>query len=977
MRSIFLLLGTVCLLVPASAADQAASFFDDSAVREIRLYFNDPNWYNVLFQSHSRDPEDPYFPARFQYGSSVLPQIGARFKGNSSFRRNGVKKPFKLDFNKYDRNAHFLGLKKLNLHNGDIQPAMLHEKMFLEFAGKYVAALRSVHVRLYVNDVYYGLYLAVEQPDKTMMQSRFGSDEDGNLYEAGESVQANMSYLGTNPASYYTRYELKTNESANDYSGLIRMLDVLNNSPTAELPARLEPLMDIENVLHGMALNALFTNLESYLGSAGEYFLYQRSRDNRFVHIHWDTNETFGSTGDGTTRLANPFTMDPFWLPTAAPGGGPGGGGAASNARPLLEKLWAVDIYKRVYLRMLARFLREGFDERTFASRAQEVAGRIRADFAADPNKAFTMAQFENSLNDQMNVSNVTVYALRQFVRERNAYLRPLLNAQARASDVRLNELVTANSGAQRDEAGDADPWVELHNLGPGPVATNGCYLSDDPANPTKWALPARTLADGDFMVIWLDAEPGEGPNHATFRPAAGGGTLYLFSSVVGTQTPLDSVRYGALATGVSYSRTGYYGNEWSLSATATPGAANVVTAAAATPAVSSGNGRLLVNEFMADNDSAFEDPDEKGAFEDWFEVYNPGSAAVDMSGMYISDSLNNPTKWQVPAGVVIPARGYLVFMADGETAQGSRHTSWSLSRDGESISIYESDGRTLVDSIVFGPQRTDVAMGRTTDGGATWSLFTPPTPGAPNANPVANWVTNAAGFQVAPLAPDSIASAFIQGIATGTTVAPSGALPTSLGGVSVTVTDSRGVGRPAALYFVSPNQLNFVVPADTATGKARFGARRQDGSTVTGDLLITRTAAGLFSANADGAGVGLIAAVRSDAQGRQTWAPVYQYDTASRKTVAVPISLGGENDQVFLVAYATGVRNTRALANVTVQVGGVSVPVTYAGAQSEFAGFDQLNIGPLPRSLAGRGEVAVLVTVESDRANTVNLSIQ
>jgi hypothetical protein len=163
----------------------------------------------------------------------------------------------------------------------------------------------------------------------------------------------------------------------------------------------------------------------------------------------------------------------------------------------------------------------------------------------------------------------------------------------------------------------------------------------------------------------------------------------------------------------------------------------------------------------MADNDSAFQDPDEAGAYEDWFEVYNPGSAVVDMSGMYITDNLRSPTKWKVPDGVSIPARGYLVFIADGETTQGSRHTSWSLSKDGESVGIYQADGTTLIDSVTFGAQRTDVAYGRTTEGASTWSLFTPATPGAANTGALANWITNGAGFQIAPVAPESIASVF------------------------------------------------------------------------------------------------------------------------------------------------------------------------------------------------------------------------
>jgi uncharacterized protein (TIGR03437 family) len=968
----------IALAGPTCAADQAAAFFDDSAVREIRLYFDNPNWYNTLFQSHNSDPADPYFPARFQYGSTVIPQIGARFKGNSSFRRNGVKKPFKLDFNRFDGNATFFGLKKLNLHNGDLQPGFLHEKLFLEFAGKYIAAMRTVHVRLFVNDVYYGLYLAVEQPDKTMMQSRFGSDEDGNLWEAGESAAATMAYLGPDPAAYYNRYELKTNESANDYSGLISMLGILNNTPLAELPSKLEPVMDIENFLHGMALNALFTNVESYLGTASEYFLYQRSRDRRFVHIHWDTNETFGSTGDGTPRIANPFTMEPFTIPvnTGGPGGGLPGGGAANAARPLLTRLWAVDAYRRLYLQILARYLREGFDEATFKSRAHAVASLIRADYAADPNKPYTMAQFETALDNQVTANGFTTYGISQFVRERAAYLKPYLAALAQPSDVRLNEIAAVNGGALRDSAGGAGPWLELHNLGPGTVSTAGFYLTDDPANPTKWALPERTLKDGDFLLLWLDGEPGKGPGHANFRASAAGGSLSLYATVSGAPARIDTVTYGPGAAGQSYSRTGLFGSQWNVTSTPTPGAANLITAASAVTPPSAGNQRLLINEFMADNDSAFPDPGQPGTYDDWFEVFNPGPAAVDMSGMYISDNLNNPTKWQVPAGVTIPARGHLVFLADSTLAQGPRHTSWALSADGESISIYEPDGRTLIDSITFGPQRTDVAMGRTTDGASTWSLFAPATPGAANTGALANWILNAAGFQLAPLAPDSIASIFSNGIANSTATAASVPLPASLAGLAVTLTGAGGTVRNAPLYFVSPNQVNVHLPAGTPAGRHRVTIRKQDGATVTGDILVALTAPGLFSANSDGSGAGLIAAIRADAQGNQTSVPVFALDPATGRFASVPIPLGAASDQVHLVLYGTGIRGA-ALTSVTATVGGVSVPVAYAGAQPEYPGFDQINIGPLPRSLAGRGEVPVRAVVNGIPSNAVTVAIE
>lgn len=908
--------------LPTLAADQAASFFDDSAVREIRLYFDDANWYNTLFQSHSSDRTDPNFPVRFQFGSTNIPRIGIRMKGNSSFRRNGVKKPFKLDFNEYDTNANFLGLKKLNLHPGDLQPDFLHEKLFLDFAGSRIAAMRAVHVRLYINDNYYGLYLAVEQPDKTMMEARYGDNEDGNLYEAGESAAATMAYLGADKSAYTSRYELKTNETVGDYSGLIQLLEVLNNNP-----ANLDPIMDVENMLTALALNAAFTNLESYTGTASEYFLYDRSSDGKFVHIHWDLNETFGSTGDGTPRLTNPFTMDVFY----------GANGTGNNARPLIDKLISVPAYRRLYLQILSRFLRTGFDEAAFRTSTQRIANIIRPHLEADPNKVYTMAQFETALTTQVTANGFTSYSPVQFVRERASFLRTYLNNQTADSDLRLNKVTPTT--------------IELYNLGPGPLGLSGYTVTDDPATPAKWNVGATNLADGTTTSL-------------TWAAPSAGATLYLFKN--GAQ--LDTVKVPALSGTQSYDRVGWYGTQWALNGSASTPTTTPPTA---------GTGQLLINEIMADNDTVYQDPEEPGSFEDWFEVYNPGTSPVNMGGMYITDNTNNPTKWQVPAGVTIPAKGYLVFLADSEATQGPRHTSWSLSADGEVVAIYAADGRTLIDSVSFGPQRTDVSYGRTADGASSFSLFVRGTPGTANANPLANNIVSGATFALNALAPNAVGSIFAPAISSSTVAATSATLPTSLNTVTVTVTDSNNTARPAPLYFVSSGQANFLVPEGTVAGRATVTLRKQDGTSASGSVLIAPTAPGLFSANATGEGVGYINAVRANAQGAQTALTVFRYDAAAQRFLATPISLGAATDSVFLVLAGTGIRNRAALGEVTAQVGGTAVPVTFAAAQGQFPGLDQVNIGPLPRTLVGRGEVNLHVTVNGNRSNTVTLQIE
>lgn len=962
----------VCAQQQNNLSDKAAPFFDDSTVKEIRLYFDNPNWYNVMVQNHQNQAQtgDAYTPCRFKYGTVEITKIGCRFKGNSSFRRNGIKRPFKLDFNEFDPEAKFLGLTKLNLQTNDLSPDFMREKLFSDFMGKFIPSLRMVHVRVYVNDTYYGLYTAMEQPDKNLFQARYGNTEDGNLWEGNEMLapgaagRPDLTWRGTDPALYRSIYELETNIERNDYSQLIEFLNVLNNTPTAELPAKFEPIADVEELLTYIALNHLFVNLDSYVNDAGEYYLYDRSRDGKFIAVAWDHNESFGTTGDGTPNIATPWTFDPFWLPANA---------TTTNQRPLAQKLWAVPDYRRFYLRILAKLLREGFNTETFGPRITQLANLIRAHVIEDPNKVSTNAQFEQSLNDYQSTTNPRIYGLNQFVRERYNYLRPWLNQQAQASDVRLNEVVASNGGGYKDAAGDADPWIEVHNLGPGPVATNTFYLTDDTANPTKWQLPAKTLADGEYLILWLDGETSEGDTHANFKPTAAGGKLYLYNS----QTQLDGVTYPALASGQTYTRLGNYGNNWATTFQPTPALANPVAGSSTQQPPTQGTGQLLINEIMADNEDTYEDPQEPGAHEDWIEVFNPGTAAVDMSGMYLTDNLNNKTKWKVPNGVSIPARGYLVFIADNETAQGNLHTSWQLSADGEAVGLYAADGTTLIDSYTFGIQQGDVSIGRVTDGDGSWSIFQPATPGKANTAAYSNWMLNAASFSLSAVAPAAVTSLFGTNLATSTVSATTTPLPTTLSGVTVAVTDSANVTRNAPLFFVSAGQVNFQVPVGTAAGRAKVAVQRQSGAAVNGELLIKAVAPGLFSANANGQGLGAIIGLRVNASGAQTYFGTTTFDAAQQKVVAVPVDLGATTDSVYLLLFGTGFRGVAGLTNVVVEVGGTTVPVTFAGAQGDLAGLDQINIGPLPRSLAGDGEVTIVLTVDNKRSNRVTVNMK
>lgn len=142
----------------------------------------------------------------------------------------------------------------------------------------------------------------------------------------------------------------------------------------------------------------------------------------------------------------------------------------------------------------------------------------------------------------------------------------------------------------------------------------------------------------------------------------------------------------------------------------------------------------LFINEFMADN-AMFEDPQEPGEFADWIEIYNTGSSPADLGDMYLTDNLSNTTKWKIPVGVVAPAHGYVLFWADEDTSQGPLHANLKLSASGEAIGLFDSTahGNAAIDSLTFGPQQTNVSLGRFGDGMGCMRAQSQPTPGAAN----------------------------------------------------------------------------------------------------------------------------------------------------------------------------------------------------------------------------------------------------
>lgn len=153
---------------------------------------------------------------------------------------------------------------------------------------------------------------------------------------------------------------------------------------------------------------------------------------------------------------------------------------------------------------------------------------------------------------------------------------------------------------------------------------------------------------------------------------------------------------------------------------------------------------QVVINEYCCSNKSL---TDNFGNTPDWFELYNTSGTAVNLAGYYLSDKITNPTKWAFPAGITIPGNGYLKIWASGaNTVTGTNiHTDFGLLQTKPEAIVFSNPSGTIIDSLTLKPTMPDHSRGRTTDGAATWSLFTTPTPAAANTGAKSNYATRPA----------------------------------------------------------------------------------------------------------------------------------------------------------------------------------------------------------------------------------------
>ena len=300
-----------------------------------------------------------------------------------------------------------------------------------------------------------------------------------------------------------------------------------------------------------------------------------------------------------------------------------------------------------------------------------------------------------------------------------------------------LNEVQAENLTGPLDNFSEREPWVELYNSGTNAISLNGFYLGTNYSSPTLWAFPAdASIGPGQFLVAWLDGQPAQTAGsvlHTSFRLNPAGGAVALTRLVSGSPQLVDYLNYQPLPANYSYGdfpdgqpfyRESMYHP--------TPAGTNNALAAPIT---------VRINEWMAENTAFLLNP-ATSKYDDWFELFNPTDMPADLTGYYLTDNLGDPFQYQIPAGYIVPAHGFLHVWADDKTTANNTnspilHVPFKLSKDGEAIGLFTPDG-TPIDAVGFGIQTANVSEGRYPDAGSLRLFLPTPSPAAPNILPPA-----------------------------------------------------------------------------------------------------------------------------------------------------------------------------------------------------------------------------------------------
>lgn len=511
--------------------------YDATQFRTISLTFTQSNWQTLLANARTTGSN---VTGRLSVSNGATnAAVGVRYKGNTSYSMGGTKKSVNIELDFADPDARLMGYKTLNLNNAAGDETIMREPLYFTVMHRYAPSPMGSFAKLYINGGYWGVYSFAQQENSDLIKEWFPSN-DGDRWRtpnaagmAGggpggpgggggggfSSPLSALSYLGANETTYHANYELKSGDTTNAWSRLLQAIDVLNNTPAADLRDKVEDVLAVDSWLWFLAVENIFADDDSYFNKGADYGFYYELESGRIHPVEHDGNEAFTA---GDVRLS----------PVE---------GATGTNRPVLYKLLPIPELRQRYLAHMRTVLEESFKPAVMFPLIEQFVALTVPDIITDPKKSYTMTAYTNDLT-----------ALKSFVSTRygfltnHAELRPLapdilaVNGPAAPPVAGTNPFITAHVKAG-DASGLDSVWLYYRAKSYGRFSVTQMFddgaHGDGVANDGVFGAATTNYPAGAKVRYYVEARAGNTAKAARFSPARAELDTYNYRVALATAT--------------------------------------------------------------------------------------------------------------------------------------------------------------------------------------------------------------------------------------------------------------------------------------------------------------------------------------------------------------------------------------------------------------------------------------------------------
>lgn len=528
--ALFLLVG---LVNPAVAQDWP-EVFDPGQILTLNLSLDNRDWNTI----QGDDTNTVRVPAQFWLDGEEPILISVRRKNDpalnagSGFSKVGLS----LDINDYVQGQTWHGLKKLSLQNGG-GGSVLSEGFtwqLVRLAGVaqgfgYSAGYAS-WVRVVINGVDTGIYVNTEKRDKRFLENRdLYVDGATWLYEVERPTGERVLQVG-GPQDSPTVDQLC-------YSPF----DDGSPCPSPDLEVELPQYIEMAGLLTEMAIDALTANGDALLTDGKNFYFadFTYAGAPKRLYVPWDLD---------SAKFNNPSSRASIYDPSMT-----------SEYTALLQLPSIRAQYSRIYNDLICG----PWSEASLIGLLDTIEPVVGPALDADPN---------------VDQSELTFSNLRGWIATRVANVEGQIEGFQPCPSVQLqvNEVMASNATFLEDpvEPGEFPDWFEIYNPALEAVDIGGIYLTDDPLDPTKYAIPAGFSIPGQsHLVFFADDDGTQGPDHTNFKLSGPGEAVAIYDR--DGVTELDSVTFGPQVSDVAYARYPDATGPWDFVPVPTPGQPN------------------------------------------------------------------------------------------------------------------------------------------------------------------------------------------------------------------------------------------------------------------------------------------------------------------------------------------------------------------------------------------------------------------